>query len=149
MQFRRMEPTWIVTADSARARIFTVERPRGPLIELKDLVNPKDRLRERDLVSDRPGRERDRGGPGRSAMEHTDVKKHNAQTFAREVAEALTRSHGEGEFRRLYLAAAPDFLGQLRDQLHGKVADSIVQTLNKDIAHERADAIRKHLPERL
>ncbi len=51
-----MEPTWIPVADSARARLFNADLPRGPLAEHADFVKPADHLREQDLETDAPGR---------------------------------------------------------------------------------------------
>lgn len=57
-----MEPTWILVADAARARLFRIERPRGPLIEEADFVHPGERLPEHELGGDDPGRVRGPGG---------------------------------------------------------------------------------------
>jgi len=144
-----MDPTWILVADSSRARIFTVERPRGPLIEQSTHDNPDARKHERDLVTDRPGREADPGGHSRSAFEGPSAKAESGERFARQLAEILEHGRQEGRFRRLYVVAAPHFLGSLRDSLDATTRRCIEEEAAKDVAHETADKIRRHLPERL
>jgi hypothetical protein len=69
-----MEATWVLVADGARARVFSVDRARGPLNEEADFVHPEERLPERELVTDKPGRSRGPGGP-QHAVGREDVKR--------------------------------------------------------------------------
>ncbi len=144
-----MDATWILVADNSRARIFTIERPRGPLIEVSAHDNPDARKHERDLVTDRPGREADPGGYGRSAFEAPSAKADSAERFGRELADLLQRGRSEGQFKRLYLIAAPHFLGVLRDLLDTGTRRCIEQEIDKDLVHESPERIRKQLPERM
>jgi protein required for attachment to host cells len=144
-----MEPTWILVADSGRARLFEVDRPRGPLAETAGYVNPADRLREQDLETDAPGRGSGKGG-GRFAMRHEEgAKAHHAERFAKELAQVLRTGQREGRYRRLYVMAAPNFLGALRGVMDPGVAGCVVGSFAKDVVREKADAIRGHLPYRL
>jgi len=144
-----METTWILVADSARARLFTIDRPRGPLPETAGYADPQDRLRDQDLEADAPGRGAGSNG-GRFAMGHEDgAKDHHAEQFARELAEVLDKSRSAGDLVRLYVMAAPNFLGSLRRFLDRATSGCIVESFPKDVVGERADAIRGHLPYRL
>ena len=101
-----MNSTWIVVAESARARIFTVTGSRGDLEEVADLSHPESRLHARELSSDLPGRTFDSHGEGRHGMEQaTDLKDQEAQTFAAEIARHVDRSRLEGCFESLILVA--------------------------------------------
>lgn len=144
-----MESTWVLVADAARARQFRVERPRGPLIEESDLVHPEERLQERELGSDDPGRVRGPGGR-QHALGGEDTKRETEATrFAAEIAAFLREAREADRFRRLYLAASPHFLGALRQALDAGTAERIVETWDKDFVGMRTDEIRRHLPERL
>ena len=144
-----MEPTWILVADSGRARLFEVDRPRGPLAETAGFVNPADRLREQDLETDAPGRGAGNGG-GRFSMRHEEgAKAHHANQFAKELAQVLNKGRVAGKFARLYVMAAPNFLGALRGVLDSATAGCVVASFAKDVVRERPDAIRGHLPYRL
>lgn len=139
-----MEPTWILVADSARARLFRADLPRGPLAEHSDLVNPADRLREQDLETDAPGR------GGRYPKGGTSsTKAHYADLFAKQIAGVLHKARAGGEFARLYVVAAPNFLGALRHVIDAPTAACIVASYAKDVVREAPEGIRKHLPYRL
>lgn len=144
-----MESTWVLIADAARARQFRVERPRGPLIEEADLVHPEERLSERELGDDDPGRGRGPGGRQHALGGEDGKHEVEAERFAGEVAEFLRKAREADRFRRLYLAASPNFLGALRHELDADTAARIVETWDKDFVGMRADEIRRHLPERL
>lgn len=145
-----MVNTWIVVADSARALIYTVERPTAPLHLLEALEHPESRSQNQDMDSDRPGRSFDSAGEGRHAMvQSTDPKEYEALRFARELAERLETARNRGELGKLYLVAAPHFLGLLRKALSTPAQHLVVREVAKNLAaHDPAD-IRAHLPERL
>lgn len=144
-----MDPTWILVADNSRARIFTIERPRGPLIEYSAHDNPDARKPERELVTDRPGRESDPGGHSRSAFDGPSAKAESGERFARQLAELLEKARSRGKFKRLYVVAAPHFLGSLRESLDSATRRCVEEAIAKDVAHESPERIRRHLPERL
>lgn len=45
------------------------------------------------------------------------------------------------------IIAAPQFLGQLRDEMSSELQQRVIQEINKNLAQESADVIRKYLPE--
>ena len=63
-------------------------------------------------------------------MRHLD---HEAELFARRVAERLSQAHAQGRFERLRTAAAPRFLGRLRKALTPQVAGAVVDEIDKDL----------------
>lgn len=144
-----MEPTWILVADAARARLFTVERPRGPLQEIADFVNPAERLRERDIDTDDRGRVAAPGGGRHAVGDDKSPKAEYARRFADELAQYLKHGRLRDEYRRLYLVADPRFLGELRAALDAPTGRLVVAALDKDISRREPADIRRHLPERL
>jgi len=143
--------TWVVVADSSRARIFKAESAHGPLQELATLAHPEGRLHAQELTSDLPGRAFDSSGlGGRHAMEQNiDPKENEALKFARQVAEHLENGQSENQFARLVLVAAPKFLGHLRQNLSDRVVALVSQEIDKNLVQQSAEDIRRHLPERL
>ena len=137
-----MRKTWVVVADRSRARIFCVETPKGPLVELVDLVHPEARAHERDLTSDRPGRSSDHHvlSPPHSAR---DLQ---AYGFAREIAEKLENGRVSAQFEQLLIVAAPDLLGLLRKTMNANVAKTVVLEIDKNVTQHDAADIRKLLP---
>lgn len=141
-----MTTTWVLVADSSRARLFSVEKALAPLQEIEAFINPEGRARTQDLVSDRQGR-----SPGNGPNMDYDVapKRQLAIQFAKEISEHLKNGRIAGLFRKLYITAAPSFLGLLRDELDAKTAELVVETVSKDLTQLEPKEIRRHLPERL
>lgn len=143
-------PTWILVADSVRARIFSADSPTGGINEITTLANPEGRLHEQDLVSDRPGRSFDSRGHGRSGMAtQVSAKEHENIRFASRVAEHLESNRKQGSYRKLIVVAAPEFLGQLSLRLTETTLATIVLRVNKNLAHLNVQEIRAHLPEKM
>jgi protein required for attachment to host cells len=137
--------TWVVVADRSRARIFSVETPRGPLTELEDLVHPESRIHDRDLTSDRPGRSSDNHVLG-TAHRASDQQAHE---FAREITDRLENGRVGAQFERLVVVAAPDVLGLLRKSMNGPLAKTVCHEVLKNLTQQRPVDIRKLLPEYL
>ena len=144
-----METTWILVADEARARLFRAARRTGPLEEQSDFVNPVERLPEHELGADEPGRVVGGGGRQHSYGRDEGMREHESQRFAAELVEHLRKGREQRQYQRLYLVAAPRFLGILRKALDEQTAALVVDTLDKDIVRKRTDDIRRHLPKRL
>ena len=145
-----MSKPWIVVADQSKARIFTVDNPRGPLQEVEALEHPEGRERIQDLTTDLPGRAFDSSGVGgRHAMgTSVDPRQQEAIRFAKLIAEHVRSGCTQGRCDRLLLVAGPEFLGLLRehlDTINGIDISEIGKNLGRYSSHE----IRAHLPERL
>lgn len=141
-----MTTTWVLIADSSRARLFSVEKALAPLREIQAFVNPEGRAKTRDLVSDRQGRS---PGNGPTMDYQVAPKRQQAMVFAKEISEHLKNGRVGGLFRRLYIAATPSFLGLLRGKLDARTADLVVDTVSKDLTYLEPGQIRRRLPERL
>lgn len=141
-----MRKTWVLTAESSRARIFAVENRIRPLQELEGLTNPDGRAKGLDIYSDRPGRTFDSGGPGRHAMSAPmDPKQQETINFAKRIGERLERARTSGEFDELVLIAAPEFLGILRQHLSSHTMKLVNKTINKNLVQESEAIIREQL----
>lgn len=140
-----MSSTWVVVADSTRARILSLEH--RALSELEDLVHPASRTPDRDLVSDRGGRSFDSSRQGgRHAMEpqHTP-KQVEVDAFARQLAQRLDAARAKGEFDELILIAAPQFLGQLSAHLDDLTQRLVMRRIDKNLARHSLDDVASAL----
>ena len=115
---------YVIVADSARARILSGDAGSGPLLEKQDLVHPESRQRQQDLVSD-------------------------ADDFARELVAEIEKIHRSGDLGRLYLVAAPRFLGLLRGHLSKPCRELVAGEIDKDLVRHGIDDIRAQLPRHL
>lgn len=137
----------VLVADKFRARFFTAQTASSPLDEVRDLVHPEAKLREGDLVTDRGGRAQApmRGGVqglGKEAGRKDD----EADRFALRVCDELESAHRKGEFRKLYVIAAPAFLGLLRRHESNVLRGALALEMPKNLAQQDSGAIRRHLP---
>jgi protein required for attachment to host cells len=142
-----MKLTWILVADSTRARIFTTDAPSSPLEEIEDLSHTEGRLHDRDITSDLPGRIKSVGGGGHAFEQATDPKKHEADNFAHLVANYLDGAYSANRFEQLLIVAAPSFLGMLRNHLPEPIKQRVCFELVKDITTLNVADIRQHLPQ--
>lgn len=139
-----MKKTWVVVAESSRARIFLAESRVKPMRELEGLAHPESRARVLDINADNAGRAFDSAGQGRHAMENeVDPKKHEAEMFAKEIAEHLDKARAKGEFEELIIVAAPEFLGLLRKHVNPVTAKQVAKTVSKNLVRESEEVIRK------
>lgn len=141
-----MNTTWIVVAESARARVFSRAGKRGTLREIADLSHPESRLHDTELSSDVPGRSFDSHGQGRHGMEQsTDPQDREAQAFAGEIARHVDHGRREGSFEALVLVAPPKFLGLLRSELNKLTRDRVVAEINKNLVEADQKTIEHQL----
>lgn len=141
---------WIVVADSARARIFSVASASAPLNPMEQLVHPEARLHDKDMKSDRPGRAFDSHGAGRHATgTPVSPKEQESIRFAKTIAEHLDQGRINNRFKRLALVADPRFLGHIRKSISDEVEKLVTLEIDKDLSKAEDGDIREHLPERL
>ncbi len=142
-----MSRTWVVVAESARARFFTREEPAGALREVDDMTHPASRQHEQTLTADLPGRSYDSMGKGRHAMaESTDPKHHEAQVFSQQIAARLEAERAAGELDALLLLAPPEFLGLLREALTPECKKTVKFEASKHLVQHDVNDIMAHLP---
>ncbi len=144
-----MSKSWVVVADSSRARLFTTDKPAGPLNELEDLTYPEARLHEGDLITDRSGRERERntGFSPHTMGREEEHKQEAANRFAHLLCEKLESGRTSGEFEKLYIVAAPAFLGLLRKCYSEPLSKTVAAEIDKDLTTLDPKTIRERLPD--
>lgn len=137
-----MDASWVVVADSRRARIFQHDASGHHLTEAVEINAEEGEVAEGGNNAEPP-----RGG--RLAMvSRKDPQEHDAAAFARKLAQALTQGRAAGSFVRLVLVAPPHFLGQLGECLPKEVERMVSLKLSQELTHLDAAAIREHLPAR-
>jgi protein required for attachment to host cells len=140
-----MKTTWIVVAESARARIFAMSGSKGKLREITDLTHPESRLHDRELTSDLPGRTFDSHGRRHGMEQASDPHEQEAQMFATQVARHLDRGRREGNFDSLVLVAPPKFLGRLRAELSKSARDALVGELDKNLVEADQETLERQI----
>lgn len=132
-------PTWVLVADAARARLFQYDGFGASIKQLKEWTHADSRARNQDLVTDRPGRvmqsrPRPQAGHGsRSGMEPAlPPKRMEHERFAREIQSELEQGLDKNAYGRLVIVANPEFLGTLRHVASPQVVKHTVASLDKD-----------------
>ncbi|MEW7978286.1 MAG: host attachment protein [Candidatus Sedimenticola endophacoides] len=141
-----MSSAWVVVADTSRARIFSAERPASSLIEIETLSHPEGRLHKGELVTDRPGRGRTNGARSHDTGGQGDAKEEETSRFASEICHALEAGRLKGRYKKLYVIAAPGFLGALRKHRKSALQQLIAEEIPKNLATHDIDEIRQSLP---
>ena len=144
-----MSKTWVVVADTSRARIFSVDTPASQLFETETLTHPEARLHKGDLISDRSGRDRNSVTGTHNLGPASDAKEDEAARFATEVCNRLEQGRIKCQFDKLYIVAAPSFLGLIRKHQTPALKKIIAGEVSKNMALKTAEEIKKCLPEYL
>jgi protein required for attachment to host cells len=139
-----MTTTWIIAADSSRARILQVTDRGDELAEIEDLLNPEARVDDRELPTDAHARFHGSSGPA-SDREETSAAEHATELFAKRVGDYLDKARTAHRYDRLHLIAPPRFLGQLRKQLGKEVQKLVADELPKDLSGLNARDIERYL----
>lgn len=141
-----MANTWILVAESSRARLYAADNRRSDITELEDMAHPEGRLHAGDLVSDTAGSDGGSIGQGRHVLdERSDLKQTAAAGFAKRLANRLEAARHAGAFRRLVLIAPPAFLGLLRDKLSKEVLALVARQVDKNLVQQQPEAVRPYL----
>lgn len=130
-----MTTTWIIAADSSRARILQVTDRGQHLEEIEDLLNPEGRAHDRELISDAHPRFSGHGGGGQgSDRQQTSAQEHAIDLFAKRIADYLDKARTGQRYDRMHLIAPPKFLGLLRKALGKETARLVADELPKDLS---------------
>jgi protein required for attachment to host cells len=141
-----MPTTWIVAADSARARILEAESGEAPLREIRDMLNPEGRAKGSEILSDAMGRFNRRGDRAHNSIApRQDPVEHEAERFSKELGSYLDKARTQHLFDQLYLVAPPKFLGVLRRNLSKEVEKLVIDSINEDLSNLDGPRLENHL----
>jgi protein required for attachment to host cells len=149
-----MANTWIVAADSSRARFLQVAG-RGQLVEIESILNPEGRMDDRELITDahprfsghggvgKPGA-RSTSGPG-SDRQETSAQEHATDLFAKRVGSYLDKARTKHRYDELVIIAPPKFLGTLRKELGKEVEKLVADEVPKDLSWFNVRELERYL----
>jgi protein required for attachment to host cells len=151
-----MANTWIVAADSSRARFLQVAG-RGQLVEIESLLNPDGRMDDRELITDAHPRFSGHGGVGKpgarstsgpaSDRQETSAQEHATDLFAKRVGDYLDKARTQHRYDELVIIAPPKFLGALRKELGKEVEKLVVDELPKDVSRLSERELERYFAE--
>lgn len=146
-----MQTTWVVAADSNRARIFQLSASGDKLQEIEDMFNPEGRQSEREQTSDAGGRfaqgahggggvggGSDLGagarGQGHTSEAQESAREHDVNMFSKQLVRYLDQARNEHRFDKLRVIAAPKFLGLIRQNMSKECQKMVEEEVSKEIA---------------
>jgi len=137
-----MSKTWVIVAESSRAKIFELEKRNSPLKEIQGLTHTASRLHQKEQTSDSPGRT-----PGQhKLMQQTTTKDNASNEFARSIRQHLDAARNKGKFTKLIIMSPPSFLGRLRKQLGSAMNKYVISEIDKNLVRHSTKDIQAHLP---
>ena len=127
-------PTWIVVADGAKARVLQYHGPDETPEPVAGGVFEEESLSNQELVTNKRGRVFNSADGSRSAMAYTtEPHRQQKDEFAKQVSDFL--GNHANDFERLFVAAAPRTLGDLRKHLPNQVSQKVSMELDKDLTN--------------
>ena len=137
--------TLLLLANGTRARFFEGTRGHAEWVELSDLVAPENRLRDRSVTTDRPGRSHGPGAQRHGVNPEGGQAEELVDHFARDTMAKLASTFDEQKHEHILLCAAPAFLGHLRRHVPGQLKGHIRHELDRDWTHVKAAEIEPAL----
>lgn len=139
-----MATSWILVADSSRARLFRLTDDGGQVEELLGFVNPDADIRS--ATRTRPPRTHDRLGHARHIIEpHTSLKERSISGFTAELRTVLERGLASNAYQQLVLIAPPLFLGALRQTLGKQVRSRVAVALGRELTEADSRSISRYV----
>ena len=143
-----MKPTrtWILIADSGRARVLENLGPGKGAAEVAGLNFATELPATHDLVSDRQGRSFESASSTRHPLEpRSNPRDRLKHDFLADVASAIDARLGQNAFDRLIVVAPPHALGELRNMLSERVRAVVTGELAKDLTKTPDHELAQHL----
>jgi len=142
-----MKNNWVLVADSSRARLFRRGHRWDDLEPMKTEDHPRGRAHEGDLVTDDGADVIQSGAKGQRRRSEPQVSptEHEAELFARQLADNLRAGRVQKQYDTLALVAAPGFLGKLRAALDDDTRRCVTREIDKDLTQHDDDEIARIL----
>lgn len=146
-----MQTTWVIAADSSRARIFEMSDEDLRFEEIEDLVNPEGRQDEREVRVDAKGRFFGKNAQmqGHTAEPHVEAVQHEVVLFSKRLGHYLEQARQEHRFDKLCLIAPPKFLGLIRANMGEEARKAVEEEIPKEIAWFNDTDIEAYVRKRL
>lgn len=125
---------WVITMNTNNCRVYHYQKHLKKLTLLKELDHPENRLKNHELLSDRPGHYNKSKEGSRGSYEPTsDAKENVISHFSRDIAKLLHSAKQDKLYEKLILITHPHMLGLLNQHLDKSIQPLITQTINKDL----------------
>ncbi len=136
---------WIMVANSNDCRIYGYDRHIKELNLIEQIKHPENKLKNHDLVTDRPGHYKVLGG-GRGSYEHENTTHDIAiENFVKEIAARLNAGRNHHDYDSLVLLVPPVIEGLLMKYLKKPNLGFIQQVIQKNLMHLSEHQLKQYL----
>lgn len=139
-----MSKTWVVVAESSRAKIFEIESNEEDktLKEIKGFTHSTSRNHKSQLT----GSQQKEGRQSKLTSTDDTHGDNDRTVFARSLGQHLNSARNKGEFKKLILMSPPKFLGDLRKNLGHETNKFVVSAVDKNLVRHNVKDIQAHIP---
>lgn len=146
----KLNRTWIVVADGAKARILLYKTHQKGVQQLPDGEFHDSHLSTHDLVTERQPRVHDSVGHARHAIEpRIDPHDQRETQFLGRLAAHLDDAEQRGEFEHLVVVAPATAMGELRKAFSPHLQKRLFAEIVHDYAHQSNDYVYEHIKDSL
>jgi protein required for attachment to host cells len=126
-----MVKNWVLIASKSKAKIFEIIKNKPHLKLVMKLENPKAKMKNKDLETDRPGVTR--GPSGRTALRSKKgTQDHEMEVFSKQILDEINKGKNENQFDKIIMVVDPGFEAHLKNHMKTQVRKSIFQTIPKN-----------------
>lgn len=134
---------WILVADAKRALLMrNVGNAANIMLKVEEVIQAPSNGPTRDQGSDRPGRTA--SGSHRSSLGNADLHRLEEERFFSSVVEKLQSVCTDKDVNKLFVAAPPKALADLRRAMPEMLRKLIVAEHDKDIVNLPVNEIEKY-----
>lgn len=124
--------SWVVVTNTNICRIYDYTQPQE-LTLLKTLEHPENKLKDSEIVADKPGHYKSQTTNRGAYTQRTDPKENEINVFAREIAQELEAARKTNHCNSLIIIAETRMLGLLNQHLDKNTKKLIRNRLQKDL----------------
>jgi protein required for attachment to host cells len=138
---------WVISLNSSLGHIYSYEPKKHSLILLESLENPSAKLKESDLVSDRPGHYQTMHSAKGAYQPSTSPHDVELDYFTKNLANFLKKGLDNHEYTQLILCSAPHVGGVLLSNLDKQVEQTLLTNIKKNFVEADSSVLINYLKE--
>lgn len=139
-----MTTTWVLVADASCAQLYR-QLASGELEVFMEFDHPESRMKGDQLASDRPGRQQSKGTGHGTFVDPGTLKRHEAENFAKQLADTIEKARVSNTIKDLVIAAPPRFSGLLNQSLSKNARELVRASVEKDYTKLTATDLQARL----
>ena len=136
---------WVISLNSSLGHIYSYEPKKHKLILLKSLENPSAKLKESDLVSDRPGHYQTMHSAKGAYEAASSPHEVELDRFTKILADFLKKGLDNHQYKQLILCSEPHVGGTLLINLDKQVEKTLLVNIKKNFVEENELVLLNYL----